>query len=440
MRALYIFSIAAALATAAATGCSGDDTNPGTNDAQSGDDVQVTPDGGTNTGTYPAFAIDAPQVVTAGGPVLTNPKIQPVFFPGFDYPTQLTDFASKIGASSYWAALSEYKVGPITSLTPITLTNAQIVPADIGSINDAYIQSWLVARFDGSHPEFGTTPDANAIYTLFYPTATTISLGGGGGSPDGGVPDGGFGGFNSQSCVSFGGYHGSVQIGSQLVAYAVIPECGTFGNLVGVNAETATTSHELSEAATDPYTPATPAYGQVDADHIGWEFFLGGGEIGDMCAQFPDSFYVPSDFGFMAQRNWSNANAVAGHDPCVPVPSTQPYFNSMPVLTDSVATRGGNTTKGIMTPVGQAVTVEVDLFSDAPTTGPWTVSAQAYSRTSAAPVTVSFDTNKGQNGDKVHMTLTATAAFTGTKTKNATLLITSVLGVRQTQWIAILGQ
>jgi len=438
MRVLCIFLVSLPLALATAA-CSSDDTTD-VPDAPSGDD---SGDNGQDAGPpddagYPAIDVDAPQVVSLGGQVLSSPKVEPVFFPGFDYASQLTDFAAKLGASSYWAAAKEYGVGPITSLTPITLSNAEIDPADIGTITDAYIQSWLKARFDGTHPEFGTTPDPNAIYTLFYPTSTVIYLGGGGGGGDGGAPDAG--NFGSQkSCSSFGGYHGQVQIGTQLIAYAVIPECGTFGNLVGANAETATTSHELIEASTDPYPDAQPAYVQVDDDHINWEFFLGGGEIGDMCAQFPDSFYVPPDFDFEVQRFWSNQSAKAGHDPCQPSTGSA-YFNTMPVFTDSVTTRGNTVTKGIMTPVGTPKTIELDLFSDAPTSGPWTVSATAYARSGTAPVTISFDTNQGQNGDKIHMTVTATGAFSGTTTKTVSLLITSTLGVRQKQWIGILGQ
>jgi hypothetical protein len=412
--------------------CGGDDSN-GTPDAA--DETVLQPDAGLpdTSVAYPAFTIDAPQVANQGGPVLAAPKVQAVFFPGFDYATQLTSFMSKLGASAYWSGLAEYKVGALTAPTPITLTSAQIVPADIGNINDAYIQSWLQARFDGTHPEFGTVPDPAAVYTLFYPTTTVISLGGGG-APDGG---GGFGG--SKSCSSFGGYHGDVSIKGVSVAYAVMPECPTFGNLAGVDVVTATTSHELAEAATDPFPMSMPAYSQVDANHFAWMSFLGGGEIGDLCAQFPSSFYAPSDVGFMVQRTWSNARATAGKDPCQPADSTTPYFNAMPVFKDPITVHS-TSSKGILVPVGQTKPLEVDLFSDTPTTSTWALTAQAYGRSGAAvPITLAFDTASGQNGDKVNLNVTATGALTNSS-KTATILVTSSLNGRQNIWLGYVGQ
>src|SRR5205807_938811 len=86
-------------------------------------------------------------------------------------------------------------------------------------------------------------------------------------------------------------------------------------------------------------------------------------------------FYTPSDLGFEVARGWSNAAAAAGHNPCAPSSAT--YFNSAPVLPDTVGyTDSGSSavSKGINIPVGSTGTLLVDLFSDAPT-APWTVSA-----------------------------------------------------------------
>lgn len=418
--------------------CGSDDTSD-TNDSGTGDESTAPdeagdqPDSGPST-TYPAFKIDAPQVVSLGGPVLTNPKVQPVFFPAFDYATQLTDFASKIGASAYWGTLSEYGVGAIVSATPITLTVADTAPA---TITDGQIQTWLKARWDGTHPEFGTSPDTNTIYALYYPPTTTIYLSGGP-PTDGGVPDGGTNFGGSKSCSSFGGYHSNVVIGQTQVAYAVIPECATFGQLKGADVITATSSHEYSEAATDPYVETTAAYVQTDDDHFEWMFFLGGGEIGDMCAQFPTSFYEPTDLPYTVQRPWSNVSAKAGHDPCVPADGS-PYFNAMPIFPDTVDTHGVMT-KGLNIPINQPKTIELDLFSDAPV-GPWNLSAQVIARSGTAPVTLSFDKPNGVNGDKVNLTITATAALPGNATpKTAALVITSQFGGRENLWIGLLGQ
>jgi hypothetical protein len=427
MRALYVPFVVLFLVAC------GSSDNSGVPDA--GSDAVVQPDINVveTSVSYPAFTIDAPQSANQGGAVLTSPKVQPVFFPGFDYATELTDFTSKVGASMYWSGLSEYKVGAIVSATPITLTSAQIVPADIGNITDAYIQAWLQARFDGTHPEFGTTPDPSTIYTLYYPTATVISLATISMTSDGGVSAG------ELSCQSFGGYHDNVTINNVTVAYAVIPECPMFGDLVGVNVITATSSHELAEASSDPFPSSTPAYSQVDENHFAWQSFLGGGEIGDLCAQFPTSFYVPTDLGYMVQRTWSNARATAGADPCQPSDGT-PYFNSMPVFNDTVAIRGGGMSPGIVVPVSSSKPLTIDLFSDSATSGPWTLTAQVYGRGgAAAPITLAFDNATGSNGTQVNLTVTSTGALTST-TKTATLVVTSTLGTRQNIWIGYVGQ
>ncbi len=370
---------------------------------------------------YPAFHPDAPQVKTSGGPVLKTPKVRPVYFPGFPYAKEMDDYAAKIGASSYWAPMSEYGVGPIDAAPSITLaeTAAQ-------NLDDNDIQSWLLSRFDGTHPEWGNTPDPDTIYTLYYPSSTTITLGG--------APSQG----GSTSCQNFGGYHNNTLLQNIAIAYAVIPDCGSFGNLSGLDAISATVSHELQEAATDPYPQDQPAYAQVDDNHLVWQSFLGGGEVGDLCAQFSSSQYTPTDFPYVVQRGWSNKSAKAGTDPCQPKIDATPYFNTAPVFPDKVPSRYGILTKGVKVPVGQSKTIELDLYSDAPTSGPWTVSAQVLGKGGASPVTLAFDKTTGQNGDKINLTITAKTAFTNT-TKTGTLMINSQLGQTRRIWLGVVG-
>src|SRR5262249_52428272 len=96
-------------------------------------------------------------------------------------------------------------------------------------------------------------------------------------------------------------------------------------------------------------------------------------------------------------------------------------------------------TKGVNIPVGTPKTIDVELFSDAPTNGNIIVSAQAFTRTGVAPVTITLDKTAGLNGDVLHATLTSTAAFTN-KSKTATLVLTSSNGTRQNLWFGLLGQ
>lgn len=427
MRAFYTVFLGALFAAA----CGGSTPDAAQDAGQTPEEAGTQPDASAPPQSFPAFAVDAPQVDNLGGPVLASPKITPVFFPGFDYASELADMASKIGASSYWGPLAEYGVGPLVSNTPITLTSNDIQPADIGDITDADIKAWLTSRFDGTHPEFGTAPDPNTIYTLFYPPTTNIYLSGGP-SGDGGTTNG------QKSCSSFGGYHDDVTINGQLIPYAVLPECPSFGSLTKQDAVTSATSHELSEAATDPYPTDQTAYGQVDLDHIAWEFFLGGGEVGDMCAQFSSSYYTPTDLPYVVQRNWSNKSAKAGHDPCQPSDGTT-YFNSAPLFPDKVTARGGIPTRGVIVPVGQSKTITLDLFSDAPTSGAWQVSAQVMAHGGQSPISVTVDNPSGQNGDKLNLTITSNAALTNSS-HTATLVVSSQLGTRKNVWVGIVAQ
>ena len=271
-----------------------------------------------------------------------------------------------------------------------------------------------------SDPAFPAA-DANTIYVLFYPTGTTISLG-----------------QSGTSCSAFGGYHDNITYQTNNVAFAVIPRCSSFGGLTGLNAVSATSSHEIIEAATDPYPTSNPAYGQVDDNHIYWEFVLGGGETADMCAQFPGSFYAPTDIGNYVQRSWSNVSAKAGHDPCLPADGT-PYFNSVPLLKDTLTLGGGQlTTKGVKIPVGQSATVEIDLFSDAATSGPWTVSAMDSAQLQGGTPNLSFvwDRTTGQNGEKLYLTITVKSV---SQYNAEAFMVESKLGGRTNLWLGLVG-
>jgi len=396
--------------------------------------------GGANIGQpstmYPAKFPQPPQVEFLGGAVLSSPKIVPVYFSGDDptFVSSLTDFTAKIGATQFWkAATTEYGVGAATSLAPVMLT--ETAPS---TIDDTAIQTWLAGKLNSNDAAFPPA-DANTVYLLYYPPNVTITLSGGPGGA-------------SQSCQSFGGYHSNIELDANHstlpVSYAVIPRCADFGGLTGVDAITATATHELVEAVTDPYpSPTTTfpngaaAYGQVDQNHIIWERILGGGEVGDMCAQFPDSFTKFPELSYTVQRTWSNKAAKTGHDPCVPPLGGEVYFNGAPVLTDNVvATIFGQTitTKGVNIPVGQAKTIDIDLYSDGDTGGPWTVNAQDLSSFGgqAPHLSFSFDAVQGQNGQVLHLTITVLAAG---KSKTETFSVDSDLNGQHHGWIGIVG-
>jgi hypothetical protein len=371
-----------------ALGCSG-----------GGDTTDAAPDAGMEAEAGPfvtASHTPMPQATSLGGAVIKTPKMVAISFAndGAMQPT-IDAFATQLQANpAYWmGATSEYGIG---ALTTTTFHSADKPNA---SLTDADVRAWLTNAIQNvtGFPQ----PDANTVYTLFYGMGINVSALGG------------------VTCQQFQGYHDSFMVGSQSVIYAIVPRCPPppVPNVTSADQMTAEASHEIVEAATDPLPTAMPTYITVDSSSYAWAM-LAGGEVGDLCAVFPDSFYKPSGFTTLVQRTWSNAAAMADHDPCAPN-GTSPYFNSAPILPDTIHVNagGGNvTTKGIMLKPGQNKVVELDLYSDAPTSGPWTVSA--FDITSAffggtKALSFSFDTTSGQNGDKIMMTVNYLTAVPG---------------------------
>ncbi len=408
----------------------------GADGAEAAVDAGADVDNGAPSTTYPAPHPPLPVLTNANhGPVLTAPKVVLVFFPGYPYEAQLQAFAQSFATSTYWSTTtSEYGVGAITYGGTIDLPSGP--PAS--PVTAASIQSWVASQIQSG--AFGT-PDSQALYTIVYPQSTTIT------QPNPVSPVLG----DIQSCVAFGGYHDDTQVqgdaGTQGYPYAVIPTCGTV-----LDDLTAVLSHEWVEAATDPLVTASgpftlsggpqSAFYTVDPAHAVWAV-LGGGEAGDLCEPEAPAVYVtPSDLGHLVQRTWSNASAQASHDPCVPALAGQAFFDSAPVLNETVtftsSLTGSITTQGVTIPVGQSKTIEVDLFSDGDTGGPWTVTADdvlakyygSYGITSS--LDFAWDRTTGVNGEKLHLTITVkSASIIG---NGHAFMITSTKGTRDTVW------
>ncbi len=406
-------------------------TTTGDTTAGTGGTAGSGPDIGQPSDVYPAPHGPPPTVVSLGGPVLAKPTFVPVFFSNDDAETiaKLKDFESNIGATQYWAATTqEYGVGPGVTAPPIDLPEA--AP---NAIDDNEIQAWLAGKLNSDDPAFGPVP-VGAIYTLHYPMSTVISDGSGG-------PGGG-----SKSCVAFGGYHNSITLdaahGSKNVAYAVIPHCPSFGDLTGIDAVTGPVSHELIEAATDPYPMVSPAFAQMDNNHIYWMRLIGGGETADMCAQFREAFTTfPEIPDYVVQRSWSNKAAKAGHDPCVPTHEGWVYFNAAPVMKDTIkATVFGQqfSVKGIHIPEGETKVVDIQLFSDADTGGPWSVEVRDLAEIIGGQphLDISLDADSGQNGQTLHASITVNSVG---KSKTESFIVISKLGERTNVWLGIIG-
>jgi hypothetical protein len=423
----------------------GVDTNPPDDTGAPNDDTGTPPDdtgpevdNGSPSTDYPAKHPAFPQLVNAAGNlVIDTPKAFLVFYPGYTFETQLKDFAKNLGAQSYWSdAVSEYGVGPMAYAdTDFIELTGETAPATITSTD--------IETFVSTKLKSGTwgTPDPKTIYTIFYPSTTKITMSGGG-------PFG-----SSASCTSFGGYHSDVTVSigatTQNYPFAILPTCAKFGNLTGIDAVTGALSHEWAEASTDPFPStnggADSTYSSVDNDHFIWNL-LGGAEDGDLCAQRPEAFAKPSGFAYTVQSCWSNKAAKAGGDPCAPHPAGV-YFNAAPLLPDHVtldlSALGGGSVKtlGVKIPTGGTATIEVDLFSDGDTGGPFSVGAiDAIAQFTGGKPTLSFnwDRTSGLNGEKLHLTLAVLGSSPFGKAHP--FVITARKGTRVQEWPSLASE
>ncbi len=212
-----------------------------------------------------------------GGPLLTNVKVYTIFWgknwsatPSYiTLKNKINDFFKAILVSPLMDQMHEYSV-PGKTIGHGSLIGSKVITAGapVGSITDAAIKGtisgWLLT---GTIP--ASTP--NTLYFVYTDLGVKVIMGGG------------------SSCTSFCGYHNDI---SGKVFYAVMPfpTCsGCLGGLSVFDALTATSSHELCEAVTDPI----PGKGWYDSAH---------GEIGDICA-----WIFKSVAGYKVQKEWSNA-------------------------------------------------------------------------------------------------------------------------------------
>jgi hypothetical protein len=164
-------------------------------------------------------------------------------------------------------------------------------------------------------------------------------------------------------------------------------------------------------------------------------------ENADLCEIYRDSYFRPKgdgDFTSMVARQWSNKSALAGHNPCVPVPSGA-YFNTTPLdvedITLDLSRFGAGAkfrSKGYKILVGETKTFQIGFYSDAATT-PWTIKAteaNAFSRGSSTThnLDVTIDKVSGQNGEKANVTV---KVLTAGRTKSELLTIVSTQGTTQ---------
>jgi len=345
--------------------------------------------GGGGEGMPSAAQPHLPQVVTLGGPVLTSPQILPILYSTDAGSSDVLAFLQELASTSYWGeTTSEYGVGPLTVRPPVTLT----MPPPT-TITDAELEASLVNNTTGQSPSWGPA-DPNTIYLFVLPTGSIEKD------------------SEGACCTEYDGYHYETTAGGVNVPYAVSCACPMFDGpaVTDLQERTIDMSHELVEAATDPFPDTASAYTQEDDADIVWTLVTDG-EVADMCEFNDDANVIPPGSTYMVQRTWSNAAAQRFDNPCVPVVTTTPYLNSFPRLGPISYTNkyGTVSTEGLDIQLQASRTIDLDLTSVSPVGGPWTVDAYDYDDViegSTAATTLQPDATSGGDGTTLHLTIT----------------------------------
>jgi len=330
----------------------------------SGGTQECTPTNGTLAPGYPAMHGPMPQVTYQGGGVLTSPEVVTVTFPGDTLAKQLEEFDDGITQTCYWDTIRAGYCessgsncvgrGTVPAKPHVEMTTAPATSyTDSSSGGSSTIATYIQQQVSsGVFP----APTANTIYVLWFPASTTISLDG------------------QTSCQVFGGYHNSTSVtppggSNTVVSYAVLPRCQN-----SIDYLTFAASHEIAEASTDPHVGENQIGFYLpmnNLDDLAWDLVPGGGEIGDLCVDFTGlnqdqtKATGPNGTTWTVERLWSNANAAAGLDPCVPMPSNETYFNIAPPTGMST----------IQLAVGATATYTATAYSSGPMNA-WPIFAQ----------------------------------------------------------------
>lgn len=221
----------------------------------------------------PLQRVAAVNLTYRGGPLIEAAKVFTIFWgPSWanaaaGLAAAMNKFFGDILVSPLIDQLSEYNVsGQSIGHGNVIGSRTIAAGAPTKSVTDSAIQtavknwisSGIVAQSDG-----------NTLYFIFLEAGIVSVMGG------------------SRSCQSYCGYHNNV--GGIYYAVMPYPGCsGCLGGLTVLDALTATCSHELCEAITDP-VPGTGWYDDTN------------GEIGDICA-----WQFKQVAGYTVQAEWSN--------------------------------------------------------------------------------------------------------------------------------------
>jgi hypothetical protein len=222
-----------------------------------------------------AAPVAAPNLTYRGGPLLPAVQVFTLFWgdawqqdPQSGLVQQINQFFDYVLTSPLIDQLAEYSVQG-TSIGHGSRTGTVVLTGGPpATITDGDIQGLIQQEL--STDSIVPQPTPSSLYFVFLPPGVTVTLDG------------------AASCSRFCGYHSDI---NSQIFYAVMPypDCaGCTGALTVLDALTATSSHELCEAITDP----VPGQGWYDDQN---------GEIGDICA------WQKKTLGqYTVQLEWSN--------------------------------------------------------------------------------------------------------------------------------------
>lgn len=240
-----------------------------------------------------------------GGPVLSNVNVVKVnygsgtyqpFVSGTGAGTMDAFFQGVLGSAYLGWLNGDYKTPTQTIGYGSYGGDFSVVPSAANNgatINDTQIQAELVAQINNRQLP---APTANTLYTIFFPKGKKIQQG------------------TSYSCQSGGfcAYHGTIKSTSApggYIQYAVLPDNSAgSGCDVGCGTSTAynnwcsVTSHETTEAITDPAVGVATTY----ASPLGW-YNKTYGEIGDLCNGQQTTVKGTDGVTYTVQKEWSNS-------------------------------------------------------------------------------------------------------------------------------------
>lgn len=245
-----------------------------------------------------------PRVVHRGGPFLRAPEVTTVSFTGHA-PAEVASlqrFGDTITRSPWWReAVDTYCVGEHDCIGEGRAgRHVHLDRALPSELRDLEVERLLHEETRDGGTLAGL--DAQALVLVFLPPGVAL-------------------GDARSPCYCGEGpraYHRMLRTEGASFAYAVVPHCGPEAEL------TATASHELLEATTNP-DPQAPGF-RLEPGARAAPFSAAGAEPADPCGLLALDGRASTEGDFAVERAWSNRAAALGSDPCGPASSDAPYL------------------------------------------------------------------------------------------------------------------